>query len=147
MNSNFKISNKEYSFYIKYFNLIENKKLLDIANIRIEKYINNNSLKNKDFFLNSCIKYYFDIFFLDFLSKFFFRKSIIRYKLNLILALQEADYNNFNHIIETSTIKEAIFDTLKYLTISVTFPAWLIYKFLLFKLIFNLLRLITISPI
>ena len=68
MNSNFKISNKEYSFYIKYFNLIENKKLLDIANIRIEKYINNNSLKNKDFFLNSCIKYYFDIFFLDFLS-------------------------------------------------------------------------------
>ena len=135
MNSDFKISKKEYSFYIKYFNLIENKKLLDIANIRIEKYINNNSLKNTDFFLNSCIKYYFDIFFLDFLSKFFFRKSIIRLKLNLILALQEADYNNFNHMIETSTIKEAIFDTLKYLIISVTFPVWLIYKFLLFKLI------------
>ena len=135
MNSDFKISKKEYSFYIKYFNLIENKKLLDIANIRIEKYINNNSLKNTDFFLNSCIKYYFDIFFLDFLSKFFFRKSIIRLKLNLILALQEADYNNFNHMIETSTIKEAIFDTLKYLIISVTFPTWLIYKFLLFKLI------------
>ena len=135
MNSDFKISKKEYSFYIKYFNLIENKKLLDIANIRIEKYINNNSLKNTDFFLNSCIKYYFDIFFLDFLSKFFFRKSIIRLKLNLILALQEADYNNFNHMIETSTIKEAIFDTLKYLIISVTFPTWLIYKFLLFNLI------------
>jgi len=136
MNSDFKISNKEYSFYIKYFNLIENQKLLDIANIRIEKYINNNSLKNTDFFLNSCIRYYFDIFFLDFLSKFFFRKSIIRLKLNLILALQEADYNNFNHMIETSTIKQAIFDTLKYLIISVTFPVWLIYKFLLFKLIF-----------
>ena len=136
MNSDFKISKKEYSFYIKYFNLIENQKLLDIANIRIEKYINNNSLKNTDFFLNSCIRYYFDIFFLDFLSKFFFRKSIIRLKLNLILALQEADYNNFNHMIETSTIKKAIFDTLKYLIISVTFPAWLIYKFLLFKLIF-----------
>ena len=136
MNNDFKISNKEYSFYIKYLSLIENKKLLDIANIRIEKYINNNSLKNTDIFLNSCIKYYFDIFFLDFLSKFFFPKSIIRLKLNLILALQEADYNNFNHIIETSTIKEAIFDTLKYLIISVTFPAWLIYKFLLFKLIF-----------
>ena len=136
MNSDFKISNKEYSFYIKYFNLIENQKLLDIANIRIEKYINDNSLKNTDFFLNSCIRYYFDIFFLDFLSKFFFRKSIIRLKLNLILALQEADYNNFNRMIETSTIKEAIFDTLKYLIISVTFPAWLIYKFLLFKLIF-----------
>ena len=92
-------------------------------------------MKNTDFFLNSCIRYYFDIFFLDFLSKFFFRKSIIRLKLNLILALQEADYNNFNYMIETSTIKEAIFDTLKYLIISVTFPIWLIYKFLLFKLI------------
>ena len=136
MNNDFKISNKEYSFYIKYLSLIENKKLLDIANIRIEKYINNNSLKNTDIFLNSCIKYYFDIFFLDFLSKFFFPKSIIRLKLNLILALQEADYNNFNHIIETTTIKEAILDVFKYIIISVTFPVWLIYKFLLFKLIF-----------
>ena len=136
MNNDFKISNKEYSFYIKYLSLIENKKLLDIANIRIEKYINNNSLKNTDIFLNSCIKYYFDIFFLDFLSKFFFPKSIIRLKLNLILALQEADYNNFNHIIETTTIKEALLDVFKYIIISVTFPVWLIYKFLLFKLIF-----------
>ena len=136
MNNDFKISNKEYTFYIKYFNLIENKKLLDIANTRIEKYINNNSLKNTDIFLNSCIKHYFDLFFLDFLSKFFFQQSIIRLKLNLILALQEADYNNFNHIIESSTIKEAVLDTLKYIIISVTFPVWLIYKFLLFKLIF-----------
>ena len=136
MNNDFKISNKEYTFYIKYFNLIENKKLLDIANIRIEKYINNNSLENTDIFLNSCIKNYFDIFFLDFLSKFFFPKSIVRLKLNLILALQEADYNNFDHIIETTTIKEVILDAFKYIIISVTFPVWLIYKFLLFKLIF-----------
>jgi len=136
MNNDFKISNKEYSFYIKYLNLIENKKLLDIANIRIEKYINNNSLENTDIFLNSCIKNYFDIFFLDFLSKFFFPKSIVRLKLNLILALQEADYNNFDHIIETTTIKEVILDAFKYIIISVTFPVWLIYKFLLFKLIF-----------
>lgn len=136
MNKDFKISDKEYSFLIKYFNLIENKTLLHTANIRIENYVNTNSVKYTDFFLNNCLKYYFDIFFLDFLSKFFFRKSIIRLKLNIVLALQEADYENFNHIIETSNIKEAILDFLKYTIILVTFPVWLLYKFLLFKLIF-----------
>ena len=136
MKKDFKISDQEYSFLIKYFNLIENKTLLHTANIRIENYVSNNSVKYTDFFLNNCLKYYIDIFYLDFLSKFFFRKSITRLKLNLVLALQEADYNNFDHIIETTTIKEVILDAFKYIIISVTFPVWLIYKFLLFKLIF-----------
>tara|TARA_B100001057_G_C22311813_1_gene742325 strand:+ start:112 stop:537 length:426 start_codon:yes stop_codon:yes gene_type:complete len=134
MNKDFKISDKEYSFLIRYFNLIENKTLLHTANVRIENYLNTNSVKYTDFFLNNCLKYYFDIFFLDFLSKFFFRKSIIRLKLNIVLALQEADYENFNHIIETSNIKEAILDFFKYTIILVTFPVWLLYKFLLFRL-------------
>ena len=134
MNKDFKISDKEYSFLIRYFNLIQNKTLLHTANVRIENYLNTNSVKYTDFFLNNCLKYYFDIFFLDFLSKFFFRKSIIRLKLNIVLALQEADYENFNHIIETSNIKEAILDFFKYTIILVTFPVWLLYKFLLFRL-------------
>ena len=134
MNKDFKISDKEYSFLIRYFNLIENKTLLHTANVRIENYLNTNSVKYTDFFLNNCLKYYFDIFFLDFLSKFFFRKSIIKLKLNIVLALQEADYENFNHIIETSNIKEAILDFFKYTIILVTFPVWLLYKFLLFRL-------------
>jgi hypothetical protein len=135
MNKDFKISDKEYTFFIKYFNLIENKTLMHNANIRIENYINNNSVKYTDFFLNNCLKYYFDIFYLDFLSKFFFRKSIIRLKLNIVLALQEADYKNFNHIIKTSNINVVILDSLKFLIISATFPIWLLYKFLKFKLI------------
>ena len=135
MNKDFKISDKEYTFFIKYFNLIENKTLMHNANIRIENYINNNSVKYTDFFLNNCLKYYFDIFYLDFLSKFFFRKSIIRLKLNIVLALQEADYKNFNHMIETSNINVVFLDTLKYSIISTTFPIWLLYKFLKFKLI------------
>jgi len=135
MNKDFKISDKEYTFFIKYFNLIENKTLMHNANIRIENYINNNSVKYTDFFLNNCLKYYFDIFYLDFLSKFFFRKSIIRLKLNIVLALQEADYKNFNHMIETSNINVVFLDTLKYSIISATFPIWLLYKFLKFKLI------------
>ena len=135
MNKDFKISDKEYTFFIKYFNLIENKTLMHNANIRVENYINNNSVKYTDFFLNNCLKYYFDIFYLDFLSKFFFRKSIIRLKLNIVLALQEADYKNFNHMIETSNINIVFLDTLKYSIISATFPIWLLYKFLKFKLI------------
>jgi hypothetical protein len=135
MNKDFKISDKEYTFFIKYFNLIENKTLMHNANIRIENYINNNSVKYTDFFLNNCLKYYFDIFYLDFLSKFFFRKSIIRLKLNIVLALHEADYKNFNHMIETSNINVVFLDTLKYSIISATFPIWLLYKFLKFKLI------------
>ena len=138
MKKDFKISDQEYSFLIKYFNLIENKTLLHTANIRIENYVSNNSVKYTDFFLNNCLKYYIDIFYLDFLSKCFFRKSIIRLKLNLVLALQEADYKNFNHIIETSNKKEVILDFFKYIIISVTFPIWLMYKFLLFKL--NLIK-------
>ena len=135
MNKDFKISDKEYTFFIKYFNLIENKTIMHNANIRIENYINNNFAKYTDFFLNNCLKYYFDIFYLDFLSKFFFRKSIIRLKLNIVLALQEADYKNFNHMIETSNINVVFLDTLKYSIISATFPIWLLYKFLKFKLI------------
>ena len=72
MIKSFKISKKEYLFYIKYFNLIKNEKLLDTANTRIENYVTSNDMKYIDYFLNSCIQNYSDIFFLDFLSKFFF---------------------------------------------------------------------------
>ncbi len=136
MNKSFKITNQEYLFYIKYLSLIENKKLLQAANNRIENYVNFNSLKYSDFFLNSCLQYYFDIFFLDFLSKFFFRRSIIRLKLNMILALHEAEYDNFKHMINTSNLKIIILDILKFVIILLTFPIWLLYKFLIFKLNF-----------
>jgi hypothetical protein len=133
MNKNFKISNKEYLFYTKYFNLIENKELLRTANIRIENNIDFNSIKYGDFFLNNCIQHYFDMFFLDFLSKFFFRKSVVRLKLNMILALHEAEYVNFEYMIDSTNIKVIIFDTLKFIIVLFTFPIWLMYKFLIFK--------------
>ena len=112
MNKDFKISSKEYFFYVRYLNLIENKKLLNTANIKLENYLNNNSVKYTDFFLNSCIRHYFDIFFLDFLSKFFFQRSIIRLKLNIVLALQEAEYDNFNHMINNTNFKLVMLDML-----------------------------------
>ena len=135
MNKDFKISSKEYFFYVRYLNLIENQKLLNTANIKLENYLNNNSVKYTDFFLNSCIRHYFDIFFLDFLSKFFFQRSIIRLKLNIVLALQEAEYDNFNHMINNTNFKLVMLDMLRYIIVSITFPLWLLYKFSIFKLI------------
>ena len=134
MIKSFKISKKEYLFYIKYFNLIKNEKLLDTANTRIENYVTSNDMKYIDYFLNSCIQNYSDIFFLDFLSKFFFRRSIIRLKLNMILALQEADYDNFNRMIDSTNMKIIILDLFKFIIILLTFPIWLLYKFFIFKL-------------
>lgn len=134
MIKSFKISKKEYLFYIKYFNLIKNEKLLDTANTRIENYVTSNDMKYIDYFLNSCIQNYSDIFFLDFLSKFFFRRSIIRLKLNMILALQEADYDNFNRMIDSAKMKIIILDLFKFIIILLTFPIWLLYKFFIFKL-------------
>ncbi len=135
MKKNFEISNQEYLFYIKYFNLIQNKKVLDIANIRLENYLQSNPLKFIDFYLNFCIQYYLDIFFLDFLTKFFFKRSVIRFKLNLILALHEAEYDNFEFMISSSNFTIIILDILKFIFILFTFPIWLIYKFLVFFLI------------
>ena len=134
MNKSFKISDQEYQLYIKYFNLIKNEKLLRSANTRIENYVNSNTMKYMDYFLNSCLQSYFDIFFLDFLSKFFFRRSIIRLKLNMILALQEADYDNFNQMINSANIKIIILDIFKFVIILLTFPFWLLYKFFIIKL-------------
>ena len=81
MNHEIIITNKKYFNYVKYFSLIPNNKLLQIANIKIEYYLKNNSVSNTDLFLESCHNYY-DLFYLDFLSKFFFKKSLIRYKFN-----------------------------------------------------------------
>ena len=134
MNKSFKISDQEYQLYIKYLNLIKNEKLLHSANTRIENYVNSNTMKYMDYFLNSCLQSYFDIFFLDFLSKFFFRRSIIRLKLNMILALQEADYDNFNKMINSANIKIIILDIFKFIIVLLTFPIWLVYKFFIIKL-------------
>ena len=137
MKKSFKISNQEYCFYIKYLDLIENEKLLHAANNRIEKYTHSNPINKTDHFLNYSMQNYFDLFFLDILSKFFFRKSIVRLKLNLILALHEAEYNNFNHMIYKLNFKTIIFDILKFTIVSLSSPLWLSYKFLSFKISFE----------
>ena len=131
MIKNFNISDKEYQFYVKYLKLIKNENFRTL--IRLNNYINNNSLSHSDFFLNNSIHYYFDIF-LDFLSKFIFRRSIVRLKLNMILALHEAEFYNFKKMINSSNFKMIILDFFKFVIILITCPIWLLCKFLIFKL-------------
>ena len=75
MNKVFTITVTEYSKYVKYFSLIANSQLLEIANFKIKNYLKDNSISNIDLFLENSNCYYYDIFYLDFFSKFFFLKN------------------------------------------------------------------------
>ena len=130
MNKVFTITVTEYSKYVKYFSLMANSQLLEIANFKIKNYLKDNSISNIDLFLENSNCYYYDIFYLDFFSKFFFKKSFIRFKLNLIVALHESDYENFNNMINNSTVTKILLDILKFALIFITSPLWLIYKLL-----------------
>lgn len=132
MNKIFIITNEKYLDYVKYFSLISNSKLLQMSNFKIEKYLKVNSLSKTDLYLENCNHHYYDLFYLDFLSKFFFKKSFIRFKLNLILALHESDYENFTHMVNNTSIIKSLFDICKFTFVLFTSPLWLIYK--LFKL-------------
>jgi hypothetical protein len=134
MNKIFTITATEYSKYVKYFSLMDNSQLLEIANFKVKNYLKDNSISNIDLFLESCNCYYYDIFYLDFFSKFFFKKSFIRFKFNLIVALHESDYENFNNMVNNSTITKILLDILKFVFIFITSPLWLIYKLLKSKI-------------
>ena len=134
MNKVFTITATEYSKYVKYFSLMDNSQLLEIANFKVKNYLKDNSISNIDLFLESCNCYYYDIFYLDFFSKFFFKKSFIRFKFNLIVALHESDYENFNNMVNNSTITKILLDILKFVFIFITSPLWLIFKLLKSKI-------------
>ena len=134
MNKVFTITATEYSKYVKYFSLMDNSQLLEIANFKVKNYLKDNSISNIDLFLESCNCYYYDIFYLDFFSKFFFKKSFIRFKFNLLFALHESDYENFNNMVNNSTITKILLDILKFVFIFITSPLWLIYKLLKSKI-------------
>jgi len=134
MNKVFTITATEYSKYVKYFSLMDNSQLLEIANFKVKNYLKDNSISNIDLFLESCNCYYYDIFYLDFFSKFFFKKSFVRFKFNLIVALHESDYENFNNMVNNSTITKILLDILKFVFIFITSPLWLIYKLLKSKI-------------
>lgn len=127
MKKNIFITKNEYSLYSKYFSLIEQEKILELTNRKIENYIKKNKLTKFDYYFKSIELKYIDFFFLDFLSKFFFKKSIIRFQLNIILAIHESEYSNFKKMINKSNIFEVIIDFINLFWIVPLSPFWLLY--------------------
>ena len=134
MNKIFTISNENYLKYVKYFSLMENDKLLQIANIKVENYLKDNFITNTDIFLEECTQKYFDIYYIDLLSKFIFKKSLARFKLNLIIALHESDFKNFNYMIDNSNLIKSFYDILIFSFVLITSPLWLLSKLVQSKL-------------
>ena len=127
MKKNIFITRNTYSLYSKYFSLIEQEKILELTNRKISNYIKKNKLTKFDYYLKSIELKYIDIFFLDFLSKFFFKKSIIRFQLNIILAIHESEYSNFKNMINKSNIFEVMIDFINLFWIVPLSPFWLLY--------------------
>ena len=134
MNKIFTISNEKYLKYVKYFSLMEKDKLLQIANIKVENYLKYNFVTNTDIFLEKCTQNYLDIYYIDLLSKFIFKKSIARFKLNLIIALHESDFKNFNYMIDNSNLIKSFYDMLIFSFVLITSPLWLLSKLVQTKL-------------
>ena len=134
MNKIFAISDKKYLKYVKYFSLMENDKLLQIANIKVENYLKDNFITNTDIFLEKCTQKYLDIYYIDLLSKFIFKKSLARFKLNLIIALHESDFENFNYMIVNSNLIKSFYDILIFSFVLITSPLWLLSKLVQSKL-------------
>ena len=113
---------------------MENDKLLQIANIKVKNYLKYNFVTNTDIFLEKCTQNYLDIYYIDLLSKFIFKKSLARFKLNLIIALHESDFENFNYIINNSNLIKSFYDILIFSFVLITSPLWLLSKLVQSKL-------------
>jgi hypothetical protein len=125
-NDNFLITSEEYKSFVKYFSLISKKNILYIANKKITIFLIDNNISKIDLFLQNLEKNFINLYYLDFICRFFFKNTIIRYKLNLILALHEADYDNFNIILKNSLIS-LIIDLCIFALIAITVPAWILF--------------------
>ncbi len=134
MSKNYLITKKEYSTYVKYFSFIEKDNILNLINLKLEDHLKKSSISKIDILFKNSTNLYLNIFYLDFLSKFFFKKSLIRFKLNLIIASHEADYENFKKIINNTKLLNFFFDIPKFIFITITSPVWLFFVWL--KLIF-----------
>tara|TARA_B100000886_G_scaffold231655_2_gene161763 strand:- start:1680 stop:2111 length:432 start_codon:yes stop_codon:yes gene_type:complete len=129
---NIKLLDKiEYENFVKYLSLNYSKKIHNIANDEIRKYSEKNSSLSFFFETNS-EKNFINFFYLDFLTKYFFKNSFFRFKLNLILALNEADYTNFNTMRINNFYLSLLGNFVIFAFISLSTPFWLILKIIIF---------------
>jgi hypothetical protein len=122
----FQLDYSEYQFLSSYLKLKSKKEIFNILNQKLILLSEYRKFNRIDIFIKKIKKNIINIYYLDFVIKFFFKKSILRHQLNLILALHESDYDNFQFILKNRSIYIVFYEILIFIFISISFPAWLL---------------------
>ena len=131
-----KLLNKlEYVNFVKYLSIEYNEEIYDVANYEIKKYFEKNSSILFDLIVLNSEKYFINFFYLNFLNKYFFKNSLFRFKLNLILAINEADFGNFNIMRMKNSYLSLFKNFIIFAFIMLTTPVWLTLKFIIYRYI------------
>ena len=120
----FQLDYNEYQLLSSYLKLEPKKEIFNILNQKLLIFSDYKKFNKIDVFLKKIKKNIINIYYLDFVTKFFFKKSILRYQLNLILALHESDYDNFHILIKNRGIYTVFYEILIFIYISISFPVW-----------------------
>ena len=133
----FQLDYSEYERLSSYLKLETKEEIFNILNLKLLLFSKYKNFSRLDVFIKKIKKNIINIYYLDFFIKFFFKKSILRYQLNLILALHESDYDNFQIILKNRNIYILFYELLMFVFVLISFPIWLLI--IIFLNIFRLL--------
>ena len=133
----FQLDYSEYELLSSYLKLETKEEIFNILNQKLLLFSKYKKFSRLDVFIKKIKKNIINIYYLDFFIKFFFKKSILRYQLNLILAIHESDYDNFQIILKNRNIYILFYELLMFVFVLISFPIWLLV--IIFLNIFRLL--------
>jgi hypothetical protein len=133
----FQLDYSEYERLSSYLKLETKDEIFNILNQKLLLFSKYKNFTRLDVFIKKIKKNIINIYYLDFFIKFFFKKSILRYQLNLILALHESDYDNFQIILKNRNIYIVFYELLMFVFVLISFPIW--FLIIIFLNIFRLL--------
>jgi hypothetical protein len=133
----FQLDYGEYERLSSYLKLEIKEEIFNILNKKLLLFSRYKNFSRLDIFIKKIKKNIINIYYLDFFIKFFFKKSILRYQLNLILALHESDYDNFQIILKNRNIYIVFYELLMFVFVLISFPIW--FLIIIFLNIFRLL--------
>jgi|LakMenEpi03Aug12_release.lakeMendotaPanAssembly.Ray.scaffolds.fasta_scaffold478006_1 hypothetical protein len=133
----FQLDYSEYERLSSYLKLETKEEIFNILNQKLLLFSKYKNFSRLDVFIKKIKKNIINIYYLDFFIKFFFKKSILRYQLNLILAIHESDYDNFQIILKNRNIYILFYELLMFVFVLISFPIWLLI--IIFLNIFRLL--------
>lgn len=133
----FQLDYSEYELLSSYLKLEIKEEIFNILNKKLLLFSKYKNFSRLDVFIKKIKKNIINIYYLDFFIKFFFKKSILRYQLNLILALHESDYDNFQIILKNRNIYIVFYELLMFVFVLISFPIW--FLIIIFLNIFRLL--------